>query len=146
MKNLNAAKPIKKSTIYKFENKFYEPLEKISEYPQKLYLTSSIINVEKIYIVKEIEEVMVESIDFFYVDGFPHSKTNIVRATLVDIIQVAKEKNGRFAVPIMTYKLGHIFEDGSVVTKVSSRWKQKKTGKYLEYIYMDFRKIKTTFC
>ena len=88
---IKAAIPLKTNDVFVFENSFYEPMNEISKYTQKLYLTTSKLNSENVYIVKELKEVFVIREIFFFCEGLPCSKKVKTKATIVEVIQKPNE-------------------------------------------------------
>lgn len=143
-KTFVAGIPLKEYKGYYLFNEIeYHPLIKISEYPQQIFLSKSPVVKGKVYTLKETHRNVVATLNsLYFYQKVPHIKKTQVRVTIVEVISLAKDIPGRKAVPAMTYKLGEILPDNSVICSISSRWHQKKSGKSLEYVYKDFKKAR----
>ena len=100
------------------------------------------INNREVIITKPFsfsKKIIEKRLHLFFKEGRPICYTTDESAFYVKKIEVVRvdgkpHVRNRVAVEILKYKVGDLY-DGKIIRKIGSRWKQKKTGKHLEYIY-----------
>lgn len=144
-KLLAAIMPKEYAGQYSYKGVDYNNLIQISEYPSKILLIPETYNIRdgEVVIVEELEEFVLATLtEVFFIEGVPRCKHKQARVSIVTLAKKAKNVKGKLAVEAMTYKLGDILDDGSVVCDISNRWRKKGSDKTMEYIYREFRKAR----
>ena len=142
MSKVAVVKPINTNVVITYNGNFYNELIGVAK-PHKTYISTTEVRSGNVYIAEEQESVLATITKFFSIDGHMHRKQTIYRATICTILTQSKDiPNNRLTVEANTYKIGDILDDNTVICKIGSRWYQRKTGKYLEYVYFDHSKAK----
>ena len=93
--------------------------------------------------IEEYRDINFSFNTLFFVQGIPHIKVGYRQGIYPIRYTLNKNKNRltkRVVVDSLQYKVGDTYK-GSIITSIGSRWKQKKSGRILEYLYFDIKKL-----